>query len=87
MATIGTPTRLTPGLYTCEVNEDSACIGCAYGATAEDAQRRAAQFAAAHAALELAREVAKDCDDAADWTDARGRLYRMAQSALAVAGE
>lgn len=36
--------------------------------------------------ITLAREVAKDYPDAADWKDARGRLMSMAWSALAAAG-
>lgn len=33
--------------------------------------------------VELAREVAKEYPDSADWKDARGRLSRMAERALA----
>jgi hypothetical protein len=37
------------------------------------------------AMVELAREVAKEYEDAADWKDAYGRLNRMATAALALA--
>jgi hypothetical protein len=42
-------------------------------------------IAAAPLLIELANEVAKDYEDAADWKDAIGRLQRMAHAAIAKA--
>jgi hypothetical protein len=43
-------------------------------------------IAASPLLLELANEVAKEYEDAADWMDAIGRLQGMARAALAKAG-
>jgi hypothetical protein len=46
-------------------------------------RKLAAAYNAHDAMVELAREVAKEYEDAADWKDAYGRLNRMATAALA----
>lgn len=54
----------------------------AVGLSGEDARL----IAAAPELLELAKLVAQDYEDAADWKDARGKLASMARAALDKAG-
>lgn len=57
------------------------CTGDMEDCTGADIQL-ARVIAALPALLELTGEVAQEYPDAADWKDARGRLYRMASAAL-----